>query len=105
MIEILQLVATWMDLKGIVLSAISLTEEDKYYLNPLMCSISNKQAKSAAHRIGGWIGSVEGQEVVEMGEGVKRLNEHQDLESSWGAGIMSRRGKNKKNFIAVNVKS
>ena len=35
--EILLLVATWMDLKGIMTSEISQTEEDKYCMISIMC--------------------------------------------------------------------
>ena len=36
-IEILPLVATWMDLKGIMTSEISQTEEDNYCMISIMC--------------------------------------------------------------------
>ena len=40
--EILLLVATWMDLKGIMTSEISQTEEDKYHLIPFIHIIKKK---------------------------------------------------------------
>ena len=41
--EILLFSATWMDLEGIMLSEISQTEKDKYYMIPLMCVVSKIQ--------------------------------------------------------------
>ena len=41
--EILPFVTTWIDLKGIVLSEISQTEKDEYYMISFRCGISNKQ--------------------------------------------------------------
>ena len=37
--EILPFVATWMDLEGIMLSEISQTEKDKFYMLSLTCGI------------------------------------------------------------------
>ena len=37
--EILPLAETWMDLEGILLSEISQTEKDKYYMISLICGI------------------------------------------------------------------
>ena len=37
--EILPFAKTWMDLEGIMLSEISQTEKDKYYMMSLMCGI------------------------------------------------------------------
>ena len=37
--EILPFAATWMDLEGIMLSEISQTEKDKYYMISLICGI------------------------------------------------------------------
>ena len=37
--EILPFAATWMDLKGIMLSEISQTEKDKYCMISLICGI------------------------------------------------------------------
>ena len=37
--EILPFATTWMDLEGIMLSEISQTEKDKYYMLPLLCGI------------------------------------------------------------------
>ena len=41
--EILLFSATWMDLEGIMLSEISQTEKDKYYMIPLICVVSKIQ--------------------------------------------------------------
>ena len=41
--EILPFVTTWVDLEGIMLSEISLTEKDKYYAIPLLCRIFKKK--------------------------------------------------------------
>ena len=37
--EILPFVATWMDLEGIMLSEMSHTKKDKYYMLSLICGI------------------------------------------------------------------
>ena len=37
--EILSFAATWMDLEGIMLSEISQTEKDKYWMISLICGI------------------------------------------------------------------
>ena len=37
--EVMQFAATWMDLKVIILSKVSQTEKDKYYLISLICKI------------------------------------------------------------------
>ena len=37
--EILPLAATWMDLETIILSEVSRTEKDKYYMISLTCGI------------------------------------------------------------------
>ena len=37
--EILPFATTWMDLEGIMLSEIRLTEKDKYYMISLTCGI------------------------------------------------------------------
>ena len=37
--EIMSFAATWMDLEIIILSEVSQTEEDKYYMIPLTCGI------------------------------------------------------------------
>ena len=37
--KILPLVATWMDLENIILSKVSQTEKDKYYMISLICGI------------------------------------------------------------------
>ena len=37
--EILPFVTTWLELEGIMLSAISQTEKDKYYMISLICGI------------------------------------------------------------------
>ena len=37
--ELLPFVTTWMDLEGIMLSEISQTEKDKYYMISLTCGI------------------------------------------------------------------
>ena len=37
--EILSFATTWMDLEGIMLSEISQTEKDKYYMFSLICGI------------------------------------------------------------------
>ena len=37
--EMLSLTATWMDLEDIMLSEISQTEKDKYYMISFMCGI------------------------------------------------------------------
>ena len=40
--EILLFVTTWMDLEGIMLSDISQTKKDKYYMISLICGIKIK---------------------------------------------------------------
>ena len=37
--EILPFAATWMDVKGIMLSEVSQTEKDKYHMISLLCEI------------------------------------------------------------------
>ena len=37
--EMLPFAATWMDLEGIMLSEISQTEKNKYYMTSLICGI------------------------------------------------------------------
>ena len=37
--EVLPFAATWMDLEGIMLSELSQTEKDKYYMTSLICGI------------------------------------------------------------------
>ena len=37
--EILPFVATWMALENVILSEVSQTEEDKYYMTSLICGI------------------------------------------------------------------
>ena len=37
--EIMPLAATWMDLEIIILSEVSQTEKDKYYMKSLICRI------------------------------------------------------------------
>ena len=48
--EILPFVATQMDLEGIVLSEISLTEKDKYCMLSLICGIKKMQKTSAYNK-------------------------------------------------------
>ena len=44
--KILPFVATWMDLKGIMLSEISQIEKDKYYVILLTCRILGKKSQT-----------------------------------------------------------
>ena len=44
--EILPFAATWIDLEGIMLSEISHTEKDKYYMISLICVASKIQQTS-----------------------------------------------------------
>ena len=47
--EILPFATTWMDLKAIILSEISQTEEDKYSMISLTCGTYNEQANKQNH--------------------------------------------------------
>lgn len=53
--EILAFVTTWLDFEVIMLSEISWTKEDKYYMISLMCGILKKQKPTHRYReqIGG----------------------------------------------------
>ena len=65
-------VITWMELEGIVLSEVSQTEKDRYYMISLICGIFKKKELIdtenrlviARNRVRGRVGK--------MGEGVKR---------------------------------
>ena len=67
---------TWMDFEGIMLSEISQTEKDKYYMISLMCGIKKqKQRTSSQIQRTDWRLPEVGQDggMGEMGEGDQRF--------------------------------
>lgn len=62
MMEILSFMATYMDIKSIMLREVSQTEKDRYCMILLICGIQEKtKTKPRTHRNGEQIGGCQGQ--------------------------------------------
>ena len=64
--EILPFLTTWMDLESIMLSQISQTEKDKYYIISLTCGIWKSQTQNKKERVEWCYQGLGGGEIREM---------------------------------------